>query len=209
MGSPYTILNHRFQEISCDKNTDIVVEIGSGWGDGSTAFLCRWAKSRGLPFYTIDIDPQAHSKLKHLDATFVIQSGHEWCKTVLPSLNKTIKVLYLDNFDYPWPAIGERDLDQQREEYERRGLSFTAKNSMEEHRLQTQYCLPYMSDESVILMDDTYYDPMLIDQGPDELPQWQGKCVTAMPLMIAANYKIIRDQEYNINYATRNLIGNN
>ena len=67
MGSPYTILTHRFQKISCDKHTDIVVEIGSGWGDGSTAFLCNWAKSRELPFYTIDIGCNfATNKYNHI-----------------------------------------------------------------------------------------------------------------------------------------------
>lgn len=205
MGKPYRILDYKFSNMSVDKHTDIVVEIGSGHGEGSTEFLCNWAKERELKFYTIDINQLSQSKLKakHLDAIFVVQYGSEWCQTVLPTLDKKIKVLYLDNFDFPWPALGEHWLEQQRKEYKRRGVEMTAENSMEEHKLQTKYCLPFMATKSVILMDDTCYDPMLTNQTLQEYPNWTGKCATALPLMISAGYQIVRDQEYDINYATR------
>ena len=196
MGNSYRFLE-KFPDLSCNPNSDIVVEIGSGIGEGSTQWLYEWATQRNLPFYSIDVIDDTSRALADLDINFVISVGHEWCRDVLPTLHKTIKVLYLDNFDYIWESTPEnlevwgdkKDImlnwfEKQRQEYANRGVDLTRENSMEEHRLQTMYCLPYMSDESVILMDDTLSNV----HGP------YGKCATALPLMIDAGYSL--DQQH-------------
>ena len=197
-------------ELHCDPENDIVVEIGSGVAEGSTEYLYHWASERHLPFYSIDVSDTTKNSLQHLNINFVVATGHEWCRDVLPTLQKNIKVLYLDNFDYLWePTPNNLEVwgdqtkmmlewfEMQKQQYARRGVVLTNENSMEEHRLQTMYCLPYMSAQSIILMDDTLKD----DKGP------YGKCATALPLMIEDGYKIDEQEVFSSNcyqYVHRN-----
>lgn len=197
MGSPYVRLEEMFTDISCDPENNIVVEIGSGVGEGSTEWLYNWATKRQLPFYSVDVISDTKNQLGHLNINFVVQAGHEWCRDVLPSLTKKIKVLYLDNFDYIWESTpnnlkmwGDQTpkmlemFENQKKAYAQRGIELTRENSMEEHRLQVMYCLPFMSDTSVVLMDDTFIG----DHGI------YGKCTTAIPLLTDAGYQLIIDQ---------------
>jgi len=204
MGAPYTILDHI--QLDCDSATDIVVEIGSENGEGSSRWLYQWSSNRDVKFYSIDVE-HSEREISYPEIPWVVsESGSLWCKNILPTLNKAIKVLYLDNFDYMYNTNNPSVLEQYARQvtlYAQRGVVMNNQNCMEEHRLQVEYCLPYMAEQSVIIMDDTYYDPALEFQPANELPQWYGKCATAMPLMIEAGYSIIRDQEHNINYAIK------
>lgn len=204
MGAPYTILDHI--QIDCDPDTDVVVEIGSENGEGSSQWLYQWAINRNIKFYSIDVE-HSEREIKYPAIPWVVsESGSLWCKNILPSLNKSIKVLYLDNFDYMYNTTDPSVLESYARQvnlYAQRGVVMNNQNSMEEHRLQVEYCLPYMAEQSVIIMDDTYYNPQLESQPANELSHWYGKCATAMPLMIEAGYSIIRDQEHNINYAIK------
>jgi len=205
IGAPYTILNH-IHNVEYDPITDIVVEIGSENGEGSSVWLYNWAKQLNMEFYSIDVEHRLREKTYPEINWVVASSGSDWCKDVLPSLNKKIKVLYLDNFDYMYEDTHPEFLyiyKEQVKSYANRGIIMNNQNSMEEHRLQTKYCLPYMAEQSVILMDDTYYNPQLQSQDPSELKNWYGKCATALPLMIEAGFSIIRNEEHNINYAIR------
>lgn len=205
MGAPYTVLDQVYN-FDHDIEKDIVVEIGSENGEGSSRWLHRWASQRGMAFYSVDIDAGTRARDYPEINWVVASSGSQWCQTVLPGLNKTIKVLYLDNFDYMYdtdhPTVTEH-YRQQVSAYAQRGVTMNNQNSMEEHRLQVKYCLPYMAKESIIVMDDTYYDSQLKTQPPEELKCWYGKCATAMPLMIEAGYEIIRHEENGIAYAIR------
>lgn len=195
MGSPYKVLSTKFTELTCDPHSDIVVEIGSGVADGSTKYLSSWANAQGLPFYSIDINEQSQNALSGLDINFVIATGHVWCRDTLPTMNKKIKVLYLDNMDYLWEdtpgnleswrsGVGidvmHRWFEKQVQLYAAKNINLTRETSMEEHRLQVMYCLPFMSEQSIIIMDDT-----LDNQG-----QPYGKCATAIPLLLAAGYEL-------------------
>jgi hypothetical protein len=196
MGNPYRLLDEKFLDLECNSDSDIVVEIGSGIAEGSTEYMYNWAKQRNLPFYSIDVDDKTKNVLGNYDINFVIQTGHQWCKDVLPTLGKKIKVLYLDNFDYIWESTPDnlkqwekhpgidvmlKMFEQKIKEYAERNIELTRENSMEEHRLQTLYCLPHMSQQSVVLMDDTYID------GYNGI---YGKCATAIPLLIEAGYQL-------------------
>ena len=61
-------------------------------------------------------------------------------------------------------------------------------NCQDEHRLQLEYCLPYLDEQSVVIMDDTFYIN----------GQWDGKCATAIPLLLQNGFKL-----HGIEYATR------
>jgi len=204
MGIPYVILDH--VDLEYNSLTDVVVEIGSDNGEGSSRWLHNWAITRSMKFYSVDVVRGERERNYPEIEWIVSDSGSTWCRDVLPTLNKTIKVLYLDNFDYIHPDTDPIAIEQyqmQIRAYAQRGVVMNNQNCMEEHRLQTKYCLPFMADQSIIVMDDTYYNPQLESQPSNELQYWQGKCATAMPLMIEAGFSIIRDQQHNVNYAIR------
>jgi hypothetical protein len=174
---PYTSL----ENINLIVNQDnIVVEIGSENGEGSSVWLYNWAKQRNIEFYSVDVEHHRRERT-YLEINWVVtSSGSDWCKTILPGLNKKIKVLYLDNFDWIWEPENISDgIQAQIDSYAQRGVTMNNQNCQEEHRLQLQYCLPYLDEQSVVIMDDTcYYD------------YWDGKCATAIPLLLQNGFKI-------------------
>lgn len=179
MGSrPYTKLENI--ELSTNDN-NIVVEIGSENGDGSSLWLYDWATKHNIEFYSVDVEHRMREKTYSQINWIVASSGSDWCKNVLPGLNKTIKVLYLDNFDWIWD---ENDLVPemkiQIENYAKRGIVMNNQNCQEEHRLQIEYCLPYLDKQSVVIMDDTFYNNNM----------WDGKCAKVIPLLIENGFKI-------------------
>jgi len=168
---PYTRLN----DINLDTTSDnIVIEIGSENGEGSSLWLHSWATERNLEFYSIDVEHNDR-ETNYPDINWIVtNSGSDWCKSVLPSLNKKIKVLYLDNFDWISDSNkSESFIQKQIKDYAKRGVIMNNQNCQEEHRLQVEYCLPFLDEQSVVIMDDTYYDNTCL----------VGKCATAIPLL--------------------------
>ena len=180
---PYT----RLENINLTVNqNNIVVEIGSENGEGSSLWLHNWATKHNIEFYSVDVveRDQDSSKINWV----IFESGSEWCKTVLPTLNKKIKVLYLDNFDWIydiWNQNMPAEIQNLIDSYLQRGVVMNNQNCQEEHRLQVEYCLPYLDEQSVVIMDDTFYT----NNG------WNGKCATAIPLLLKNGFKM-RDPGY-------------
>jgi hypothetical protein len=189
---PYTILkdNPVLSNLSVGPD-QCVVEIGSERGEGSTAFLYNWAHERGLQFYSVDVVPDAQQHFSDMPADFnfcLTSAGSDWCKDQLPLLQKRIKVLYLDNFDWIDPNnLQYQWLHDQIAAYAERGVVMNNENCQEEHRLQALYCLPYMDHESIVLIDDSW-----VDSGTPT--GFNGKCGTAIPVFIAAGYKVKVDE---------------
>ena len=189
MGSrPYTQLENI--ELNVDQ-TNIVLEIGSENGEGSSVWLYNWANLRSIQFYSIDVVERnrAPSEINWI----IHESGSNWCKTFLPTLNKKIKVLYLDNFDWyyeGWNYGMPRWVQYQIDSYKQRGVVMNNQNCQEEHKLQLEYCLPYLDDQSVVFFDDTFYNSktMCLD----------GKGATAIPLLLKHGFKM-----HGTEYATR------
>ena len=182
MGSkPYTQLENIELTYTQD---NIVVEIGSENGEGSSIWLHTWAKKHSVEFYSIDVEHRLREQTYPEINWVVATSGSEWCKNVLPGINKKIKILYLDNFD--WTPV-ECDpipdwVQNQIQIYAERGIEMTNQNCQQEHRLQMEYCLPYMDEQSIVVMDDTWYD-----NATNEL---DGKCATVIPLLLEHGFKI-------------------
>jgi hypothetical protein len=175
-------------DLTCD-NDNIVVEIGSENGEGSSVWLYEWAKTRGIEFYSVDVEHRLReSSHPHIN-WIVAESGSNWCRDILPGLNKTIKVLYLDNFDWTWdPDYLDPHIQNQIKSYAMRGVVMNNQNCQEEHRLQLEYCLPYLDEQAVVIMDDTLYNN----------GTWSGKCGTAIPLLLNHGFEL-----HGSEYATR------
>ena len=189
MGSqPY----HYLAELNliCNEN-NIVLEIGSENGEGSSVWLCNWASKHDIEFYSIDVEHRMRERTYPNINWIVAESGSIWCRDILPGLNKHIKVLYLDNFDWIWDADNIAPYCQtQIDNYAARGVVMNNQNCQEEHRLQLEYCMPYLDKQSVVIMDDTFYNNGV----------WDGKCATAIPLLLANGFTI-----HGSEYATRGL----
>jgi len=181
---PYTHL----ENINLTTTQDnIVVEIGSENGEGSSVWLHTWAKEHDIDFYSVDVEHRMREKT-HPEINWVVtSSGSDWCKNILPTLNKKIKVLYLDNFDWTYYPTPEWMQNQIRI-YAERGIAMTNQNCQQEHKLQMLYCLPYMDKQSVVIMDDTFYNN----------GTWDGKCATAIPLLLENGFTM-----HGTEYATR------
>ena len=190
MGSkPYSKLESF--NLAVDQN-NIVLEIGSERGEGSSLWLYEWAKQHNIEFYSVDVE-HGQREQEHPEINWIVtSSGSDWCKSMLPDLNKKIKVLYLDNFDWIWePTNISWWIQKQIDSYAQRGVTMNNQNCQEEHRLQLEHCLPYLNEQSVVIMDDTYYK----DGNKDQLT---GKCATVIPLLLENGFKL-----HGSEYATR------
>lgn len=144
----------------------IILEIGSDRYEGSTLFLAQLAAQRQEAFHTVDIADEAQQRLGQppgCDIQYHVAQGSAWCQQVLPTLNKKIAAVYLDNFDYIWDIteLARPDqnpfLIQQTQEYANKfGLIMNNFNSQVEHLTQCQALLPWMASDGVIVCDDTY-----------------------------------------------------
>jgi len=181
-GMPYKILqdDRYFNDIVFDKN-DIILEIGSSWYDDHTVHLYNYSQKHGVDFMTVDV-VDVPGKLSYVDSR-LCKSGSEWCKDVLPTLNKKVKILHLDNFDWMYhPDSLDSHIQSQIESYLSRGIVMNNENSQAEHCLQVQYCMPFMAEQSIVIMDDTYLD------GLDQF--WNGKCGTAVQVLLNNGYMV-------------------
>ena len=190
---PFKLLDYRYLEYEFTSD-NIVLEIGSERGEGSSKWLYDWAAARNMDFYSVDVIDYNDNKEKYPYIKFeVAETGHQWCRDILPTLNKTIKVLYLDNFDWLYSNWDKNIPDwvvDQINSYASRGVVLNNTNSQEEHRLQALYCLPYMDKQSIVLMDDTWPDI-----GVDA---WDGKCATVIPLLRENGYTIHQNSVYGV-----------
>lgn len=169
-----------------DTSKDIILEIGSERGEGSTEFFDTYSATFNVPFYSVDILDAAKNNLTHLKNTnFQILDGSTWTKEVLPTLNKKIKILYLDNYDWNHRPT-EPDQTGLEEKYKSLNIQWTNLNCVAEHLNQMINCYPYMADKSVIICDDTN---LIRHSGT-----YTGKCSAVIPFLISRNYRIVYSQ---------------
>lgn len=165
---------------------NIIVEIGSDRNEGSTEWFDQIASERNIRFYSIDVVEFAIQKLRHLKNTdFVIaKSGSEWANNCLKNIDKKIKILYLDNYD--WISCMENITASEQEliaDYAKRGVSMTNLDCQREHLHQMVGCLPYMDDESIVICDDTPYN--------SSSGIYFGKNGAVVPYLLNYGYEII------------------
>ena len=169
------------EKLSYNKDTDMILEIGSDRDEGSTPFFNGLSVGTEVPFYTVDIVDEVRHKFTHLgNIKWEIADGATWAKDILPTLNRQIKVLYLDNYD--WSNAGP-NAEMIRAAYAERNVEWSNLNSQTEHLKQMINCLPYMADQSLIICDDTPY--------VEHTGTYIGKSGAVVPFLLSHNYKII------------------
>lgn len=169
------------EQLSYNQATDMILEIGSDQNEGSTEFFNGLSVNWEIPFYTVDVVIEPQRRLTHLDhIIWQVETGSVWTKTVLPTLNKQIKVLYLDNYDWANPGP---NADTIRTSYAFRNVDWSNLGSQVEHLHQMVNCLPYMADQSLIICDDT---PLVDHSGT-----YTGKCGAVVPYLLCNGYKIV------------------
>lgn len=89
--------------ISIIDSDSVFVEIGSEYGEGSTAYFADLATKYNTSLHSVDISTDAVGTVKNENIVWHNAIGSEWCKQY-NKINKKISVLYLDNFDYIWDA---------------------------------------------------------------------------------------------------------
>jgi hypothetical protein len=143
---------------------DIILEIGSDRYEGSTEYFA----SLGQEFHTVDILTNAKSRLHNINnINFHIGSGSEWCALELPKLDKKIGLVYLDNFDYIWDVTSiQPHIEEQKQQYANLGIIMDNTNCQIEHLRQTMLIYPYLTNNAVVIYDDTYtYNGCWIGKG--------------------------------------------
>jgi hypothetical protein len=165
---------------------DIILEIGSERGEGSTEFFDDYASKFNVPFYSVDLLDNAKNKLTHLKNTnFQISMGSKWAKDILPTLNKKIKILYLDNYDWNHNPDNP-DTTGLKDQYHAIDLHWTNLNCVAEHLDQMINCYPYMASKSVVICDDTNLQR--------HSGIYIGKSSAVIPFLISRDYRIVYSQ---------------
>jgi len=169
-------------QLSYNQDRDMILEIGSDQNEGSTSFFNALACNYEIPFYTVDVVDVGQHKFAHLEEIVwqIADSGSKWAKTVLPTLNKQIKVLYLDNYDWCNPGPFADTINAR---YAERNVKWSNIGSQTEHIAQMINCLPYMAEQSLVVCDDT---PLVEHSGT-----YTGKCGAVVPLLLANDYTVV------------------
>lgn len=158
-----------------------LVEVGSERGEGSTAFLYRYAKRHGLRFYTADIDPAAFKRAKSITPGARLTTGLK----LLRRLRGPISVAYLDGFD--WIPEGADNLDWialQRRRYQRLGVEMNNHNCQREHLAEAEQIARKAARRCRVICDDTH------NRGG-----WSGKGGLAVPFLESEGFTVTDHRE--------------
>ena len=180
----YQLTPGRYVEIGTSRNGD----------DGSTKIIAEWAKryssTGGLT--TVDVDPVNCDLVQSwgLDNVEVVnKTGEDYLANDFPVVNDQISFLYLDNFDWDWhPDRTEDFVLEQQTRYHSLGLEMTNVNSQRAHLAQMMLALPHMARYSMVVCDDTWYEP--------SWAQFFGKSAAVVPLLLNAGYRIMSTRSH-------------
>lgn len=168
------------------------VEIGTSRNgdDGSTRTIADWAQYHGQQLYTVDIDPDnlrfvLGFQIPNLKTW--LGSGELFFASWAEHLGR-ISFLYLDNFDWDWhPERTEQFVLEQQVRYRELGLEMTNVNSQRAHLEQMIAALPHMADQSIVVLDDTWYNKYW--------GHYSGKGGAVVPYLLAHGYRILETEE--------------
>lgn len=194
------------------------IELGVDRGEGSTQWFADKARDRNTEFYGVDMDPDQIQQAKHnlSSKTATVNPNGGMTVTIgdLPSHinliadrgeifldrfakehpDKRVSLAYLDNFDWDYW------LGQEPEEFvagvkqkylDKLGAEMNNINSQLTHLLQAYRLVPLMTENSVIICDDTWAMPQ---EGI-----FSGKCSAAIPYLLLHGYKILHNEGYRQN----------
>ena len=140
-----------------------------------------------LTFITVDVAQQQIDAVEHYRSriknfkSYQIR-GEDFLDYVFPQMQKTVAFAYLDNFDWTWPNTWPIHVEEQTNLYkDTLNLELSNVNSQAAHLAQTELLLPFMSDRSIFLFDDTY----------TENGKLTGKGGTAVPFLLEQGWTVI------------------
>lgn len=177
------------------------VEIGVDRGEGSTRFFADLCLDRGVDFYGVDVDAdqinRAADNLK-VDNRLPdhIKLVHARGEQFLEHLDPNVKVslAYLDNFDWDYWLGGAEEsfVAGQKQRYrDLMNIEMTNLSSQQTHLLQAILLMRRMTENSIIVCDDTWYHP---HEGV-----FIGKCSAAVPFLLLQGYRLLNNEGYRQN----------
>jgi hypothetical protein len=173
-----------------DTSGTMFLEIGSDRYEGSTRFFHDLSHSRKAEFHTVDLKPDAKRRLalECPRARWHFKEGSKWCYEDLPELNKSISLVYLDNFDYIWDTNAPpRDHDLHIYDwYEQNYTKLDNQDCQIEHLRQMIAIYPYLTHDAVVCFDDTYTVNGC----------WVGKCGPAVVYLLTKGFEIKRAEKF-------------
>lgn len=177
------------------------LEIGLDRGEGSTKFFVENSKIRNVKFYGVDADHvQVENARKNLEQNASLPSnveiyharGEDFLnKFAQTSPNQKFSLVYLDNFDWDyWCNQKEKKwVTQQKQHYrDYMQIEMTNLNSQTTHLVQAMRLMPMMTERSIIVCDDTWFEP---NEGV-----FIGKCSAVIPFLLINGYKILNSEGY-------------
>jgi hypothetical protein len=216
MGTYYKAVEQYMDSVDA---TGSWVEIGVDRGEGSTKFFSNQAKKRNVKFYGVDADPEqitrARTVLSATGNAFIGTNGsiqhevaqvpdhvslvHAKGEDFLEQFTKDnpgqkFSLVYLDNFDWDYWVGGQEEafVPAQKQHYrDTMGTEMTNINSQKTHLLQAMRLMPLMTENSIIVCDDTWYHP---NEGV-----FIGKCSAVIPYLLLQGYEVLNNQGYRQN----------
>lgn len=178
---------------------EVIVEIGSDRWEGSSAYFADLANTHGMRFVSVDLDSDARHRLRktvaldHAHLTEFVQSeGTRWTADYN---GPTIRVLYLDNFDWDWRTDRQEQMIQdQIAWYREKGMVMNNINCQTAHITQMVNLLSYMAAQCVVCIDDTYeYNGVYLGKGGAVVPYLLGQ---GFGRLAAKDYGVILGRGY-------------
>ena len=143
------------------KVTGDLLEIGSDRGEGSTHEMIKIALNNNKIVHSVDMDPSIiDTNIKRYSnnpVKFYNLKGEEFLDQYT---NFKFSVILLDNFDWNW-WINENSwpdfLKRQQDDYKTRfNIDMNNNNSQISHLTQAMKVAPMMTDQCVVICDDTF-----------------------------------------------------
>ena len=182
------IQKHSHEFLNNIASDSVFVEIGSAFHqEGSTYYFGDLAQQHGTVLHTVDINSTEY-RMPHPAVVWHTDIGARWCASYKNTIGKQISCLYLDNFDYIWDVeqIKQDPTDwiaKQVQNYKNTyNIDMNNNACQVEHMNQILSLTPYLADNCVITVDDTY----TINDC------WVGKCGPVVVYLQTQGFKIVR-----------------
>lgn len=194
------------------------IELGVDRGEGSTQWFADKAKGRGVDFYGVDMDPDQIQRAKKSLASktasvnadgsmtvtvgdvpdhihLVVNKGELFLQEFKNSNpDKKVSLAYLDNFDWDYWLGREEEafVAGVKQNYiDKMGIEMSNINSQLTHLLQACHLMSMMTENSIVICDDTWAMP--------EEGIFSGKCSAAIPFLMLHGFKIVHGEGYRQN----------
>ena len=172
-----------YKIITAIEPNTVWIEIGSERGEGSTVNLLAQAKKFNIKLYTVDISDWCSKNLNDVDLICHVATGSEWTKQFEKTVGAKISLVHLDNFDWIWnPYNVDTFIQKQIEDYKNKfGVLMNNQRCQQEHFTQILNLFPWLAQDCLIAMDDTF-----LDRG-----SWSGKSGPAVTWLKIQGFRVV------------------